>query len=116
MSIQKWSDNILIVELQDDPGFTDDMMVLFDEIENRDDASVVFNFAAVNYINSSNIAKLLKLRKKLITCKQKLVLCGIDTNVWGLFLVTGLDKVFEFADDVASGLAGIQVANEKSPS
>lgn len=116
MSIQKWSDNILIAELQDDPAFTDDLMVLFDELESRPDVDVVFNLAAVSYINSSNIAKLLKLRKKLITNKRKLVLCGIDTNVWGLFLVTGLDKVFEFADNVANGLASIQIANEKSPS
>ena len=73
----------------------------------------MLNFPGVNYLNSSNIAKLLKLRKRLLNKGQKLVLCGINTNVWGLFLVTGLDKVFEFAESVATGLASVQLAEQK---
>ena len=110
VSIENWSDNILKVELQDDPGFTDDLTALFDQVDEKQNVSVVLNFASVNYLNSSNIAKLLKLRKKLLNNRRKLVLCGIDTNVWGLFLVTGLDKVFDFADTVATGLASVQLA------
>ena len=114
MSIENWSDNIVKVELQDDPGFTDDLTALLDQLEEKTAVSVVLNFPGVNYLNSSNIAKLLKLRKKLLNNRQKLVLCGINTNVWGLFLVTGLDKVFEFADSVATGLASVQLAAQKS--
>ncbi len=40
------------------------------------------------------------------------MLCGINTKAWGLFLVTGLDKVFEFADNVATGLASVQIEPE----
>lgn len=109
MSIENWSDEIVVVELQDDPAFTDDVTALCEELNGRKDVDVVLNFAGINHVNSSNIAKLLKLRKKLITNKRRLVICGIETNVWGLFLVTGLDKVFEFADDVANGLATVQL-------
>jgi anti-anti-sigma factor len=112
VSIDRWSDNILVVELQDDPAFTDDLTSLLDQVESNSEVDVVLNLASVNYLNSSNIAKLLKLRKHLLGSDRRLVLCGIDTNVWGLFLVTGLDKVFEFADNVATGLAGVQLANE----
>jgi anti-anti-sigma factor len=112
VSIENWSDNILKVELQDDPAFSDDLTALFDQLDERSEIDVVLNFAGINYLNSSNIAKLLKLRKKLISNKRRLVLCGIMTNVWGLFLVTGLDNVFEFADDVANGLATVQLARE----
>ena len=112
MSIQSWSDNILVVELQDDPSFTDDVTTLLDQVETGRNVDVVLNLAGVNYINSSNIARLLRLRHKLVDNKQRLVLCGINTNVWGLFLVTGLDKVFEFADNVANGLARVQLAAE----
>ena len=111
MSIQSWSDNILVVELQDDPSFTDDVTTLMDQVETRKDVDVVLNFAGVNYINSSNIARLLRLRHKLIDNKQRLVLCGISTNVWGLFLVTGLDRIFDFVDDVPSGLAALQLGD-----
>ena len=112
MSIASWSDNILFVELQDDPALRDDLTALIDELDTRKDVDVVVNFAAVHHLNSSNIAKLLKLRKRLITHQRRLVLCNIATDVWGLFLVTGLDKVFEFADNVASGLTAVQLAPE----
>ena len=111
MPIENWSDNILVAQLQDDPSFSDDLTALFDRIESRNDTDVVLNFSGVDYLNSSNIAKLLKLRKKLVSINRRLVLCGIKTNAWGLFLVTGLDKVFEFADDVANGLASVQITN-----
>jgi len=112
VSVENWSENILIVELQDDPSFSDDVTAVIDQVDGRKDVDVVLNLAGINYLNSSNIAKLLKLRKKLHARKRRLVLCGIDTNVWGLFLVTGLDKVFDFADNVAMGLASVQLEPE----
>ncbi len=112
MSIESWSEDIVVVDLQDDPGFTDDLTALLDQLGSKKVVDVVLNFSAVNYLNSSNIARLLKLRKLTITGRRRLVLCGIDTNVWGLLLVTGLDKVFEFADNVATALASVQLAAE----
>lgn len=112
MSIEKWNDHILVVELQDDPGFTDDLSTLLDQLERTHDVDVVLNFAAIHYLNSSNLAKLLKLRKKLLSGKRRLVLCGIETNVWGLFLVTGLDKVFDFVLDLPTALTSVQLAAE----
>lgn len=111
MSIEAWSESILVVELQNDPGFVDDVTALFERLNTKTDVDVVLNFASLSHLNSSNIAKLLKLRKQLNGNKRRLVLCGINTNVWGLFLVTGLDKVFEFADTVSTALASVQIAN-----
>jgi anti-anti-sigma factor len=112
VSIENWSENIVVVELQDDPGFSDELTALLDLLSEQVEVDVVLNFDGVNYLNSSNIAKLLKVRKRIISNKRKLVLCGIDTNVWGLFLVTGLDKVFEFAESIATGLASVQIATD----
>lgn len=112
MSVENWSEDIIVVELQDDPGFTDDLRAVIDQADGQKDVDVVLNFAGISHVNSSNIAKLLKLRKKLHARKRRLVLCGIDTNVWGLFLVTGLDKVFDFADNLAMGLASVQLEPE----
>ena len=112
MSISNWSENIIVVELQDDPTFSDDMTALVDQLDRCHELDVVMNLSGVMYVNSSNIAKLLKARKKIISNGRRLVMCGSATNVWGLFLVTGLDKVFEFADDVANGLATVQLAAE----
>jgi anti-anti-sigma factor len=110
MSIKDWSDNIILAELQDDPLFSDDLNSIQETLERRHGCHAVLNFAGVNFLNSSNIAKLLKLRKLMhSTGGGKLRLCGINTSAWGVFLVTGLDKIFDFCDDVPSGLASVQL-------
>ena len=108
MAIQKWSDEITVVELNDDPQFTEDLDGLMDSVESNP-TDVVLNFAAVGFINSSNVAKLLRIRKVMLAVDRRLVLCDVNAQVWGIFLVTGLDKIFEFTSDVAIALASLQM-------
>lgn len=111
MSLQNWSDEVVVAELQNDPHITDDLNALSDLVEREPCTDVVLNFSGVTFLNSSNVAKLLKLRKQVVVNNERrLILCGISTHVWGVFLVTGLDKIFEFADDVASALASVQMS------
>ena len=110
MAVEQWSETVLLGELADDPQYTDDMTALIEQCTNNSQLDVVCNFANVNYLNSSNIAKLLKLRKLItITNERKLKLCGINRQVWGVFLVTGLDHIFDIVEDVSTGLASLQV-------
>ncbi len=111
MPIENWSDKVLLVELADDPQFTDDLTAVQEAAEQRDDLDIVLNFQEVTFLNSSNIAKLLKLRKTVVmNNKRKLHLCAISIHVWGVFLVTGLDKIFDVYDDLATGLASRRLA------
>ena len=112
MAIQKWSDEITVVELGEDPQFTDELSALMDSLQGEP-KDVVLNFAAVSFVNSSNIARLLRLRKIVLTQERRLVLCGVNTQVWGVFLVTGLDKIFEFINDISTALATIQLAEDR---
>mgnify|MGYP006177731245 CR=1 FL=1 len=41
----------------------------------------------------------------------RLVLCNVSTQVWSAFLITGLDKVFTFSDNVTTALATLQIAS-----
>ena len=70
---------------------------------------VVVNFAGVGFVNSSNVALMLRLRKKMILLDRRLVLSDITSQVWGVFEVTGLDKIFEFTKDVSTALAIAQL-------
>lgn len=108
MAIQKWSDEIIVAELADDPHFTEEMSNLADMLATKP-SNVVLNLGTVTFLNSSNIARLLRLRKQMINSGQRLVMAGLNNQVWGVFLVTGLDKVFEFTNDVATALATIQL-------
>jgi anti-anti-sigma factor len=110
MPIENWSEDVLLVELSDDPQFTDDMTALLESLESGGARNVVLDFKNVSFLNSSNIAKLLKLRKTVVVSKhRKLKLCCVSTHVWGVFLVTGLDKIFDVCDDVSIGLASLQL-------
>ncbi len=110
MSVEQWSDTIILAELADDPQFSDDLTAVIDQCTNDPRQDVLLNMANTTYLNSSNIAKLLKLRKLVtISNQRRLRLAGVNTRVWGVFLVTGLDRIFEFADDVPSGLAALQM-------
>lgn len=108
MPIEKWSDKVNVLHLADDPQFSDDLGALEAQLGAKP-ADAVLDFSAVHFVNSSNIAKLLKLRKQMITRDRRLILCGVSTQVWGTFLVTGLDKVFTFSDSVPTALATIQM-------
>lgn len=107
MPIEKWSEGVVVVHLADDPQFSDDIDQLDTDAASSD---AVIDFGAVGFINSSNIARLLKLRKKMNSAGRRMVLCNLSTQVWGAFLITGLDKIFEFTDDVPTALASVQMA------
>lgn len=108
MPIEKWSEKILLVHLSDDPQFTEELHALEETIGSVQ-YSAVLDFASVHIINSSNISRLLRVRRQAITNDGRVILCNISTQVWGSFLVTGLDKVFEFSDDVTTALATAQM-------
>ncbi len=110
MGIKDWSENIVLADLQDDPQFSDDLNALSDLVQKRNGCDVVLDMSGVSYLNSSNIAKLLRLRKILQgDYTGRLKLCALNTGIWGVLLVTGLDKIFEFCDDVPTGLASLQL-------
>ncbi len=112
MSIQQWSENIILANLENAPHFTDDLNNLLEMTEDRKDVDVILDFRNVEFLNSSNIAKLLKLRKQvMINNNRQLKLCGISSHIWGIFLVTGLDKIFHFADEVSDALTDLQITN-----
>ena len=111
MAIQEWSDTIRVVQLNDDPQFTEDLSALAEALDARP-THVVLNFGAVGFINSSNVARLLRLRKRMLTVQRRLVLCEASSQVAGVFQVTGLDKIFDFTKDVATALAKVQIAEK----
>ena len=65
-------------------------------------------------MNSSHLAQLLRLRKRLIELDRKLMLCCVNDHLWSVMLVTGLDKLFTFAPDTMTALAGLQVDESES--
>jgi anti-anti-sigma factor len=108
MPLEKWSDRVVVARLADDPLLTEDLLSL-DQSGNHQPRDVVLDFSAVNYVNSSHLSRLLKLRKRIVAEEGRIILCGVRTQVWGTLIMTGLDKVFNFSDDVTTALATLQI-------
>ena len=107
-----WSDRIIVSELSDEPALSEELTAMEDRIGGAppgEALSLVLNFANVTYVNSSNLAQLLKLRKMLADAGGKLRVCSVTNEVWSVLLVTGLDKVFHFAPDPMTALVGLQM-------
>ena len=113
MTIQDWSDEIIMAELADDPELTDDLNALIERMEKDTKKDIVLNFSRVNFLNSSNISRILKLRKHVLDMKNRLCLCDIPVQVWGVFLLTGLDSIFEVAENTTSALTLLQINSDR---
>lgn len=110
MPIERWSDAIWILRLQNEPVFSDDLYPMLQRI-NRDDApnNLILDFSDVTQINSSNLSQLLKLRKTATDHNISLRFTSPTDAVWSVFLMTSLDKVFTFAHDTSTALAELQM-------
>lgn len=110
MGIQNWAENIVLVNLASEPHMSEELQVVIDMACKSDDLNFVIDFADVDIISSSSIAKLLKIRKTLDENNCRLVLSTVNPNTKGVFEITALDSVFEFVDSRFLALAGMQMA------
>lgn len=110
MPTERWSEEIWIIRLQNEPAFSDEILPLL-QVLGRDDGPPAFilDFSEVTSINSSNLSQLLKLRKSAADHNVNVRLTSPTNAVWSVFLMTGLDKVFSFTQDTATALAELQL-------
>ena len=111
MGLQNWSEDIILVDLPSEPGLGDELKTVTDITRDRGDCDVVVDFSSVDIVTSSSLSKLLKLRKLLADCGHRLVFCNVAPATRGIFTVTGLDGIFEVADDKFVALASLQIVN-----
>ena len=113
MGIQDWSEDIILVDLPQEPEMWDELKTVTEIVRDRGNCDVVIDFSNVDIVTSSSLSKLLKLRKLLADCSHQLVFCNVAAATRGIFTVTGLDGIFEFADDKFVALAGLQMEVSK---
>lgn len=107
MGIQDWSENTIVVDLSREPEIGNELLTVTKMVCDRGDCDVVIDFSDVDIVTSSSLSKLLKLRKMLFDSGHKLVLCSVSSATKGIFMITGLDGNFEFADDKSEVLASL---------
>lgn len=111
MGIQNWSESVILVNLATEPDMGEELQTVIDMLSEDADLNVVVDFADVDIVTSSSIAKLLKLRKCLTDTDGRLVFSTVSPKTRSIFNITGLDSVFEFVDDQFIALASLQMVN-----
>ncbi|QDS98062.1 STAS domain-containing protein [Adhaeretor mobilis] len=78
---------------------------LFDLIEQDDRKKLVLNFSDIEFLSSAALGKLITFDKKAKRAGSRLILTNISPEIFQVFAITNLDKLFEIKDTEADGLA-----------
>ena len=110
MPIEKWSDEIWLIQLDNEPALSEDLNQLKDKLKRETETPfLVIDFSGVTHLNSSNLSQLLRVRKEVVDRDGKMKITGLSDTIWAVFLTTALDKIFDFAADLPTALAGLQI-------
>jgi anti-sigma B factor antagonist len=74
---------------------------LVDELGRR---KLLLNFGNVEYLSSAALGKFITLNKKVIAAGGKLVLCNIDPQIYEVFEITRLNKIFNIQKEEQAAL------------
>ena len=78
---------------------------LFDLVEKEGCKKLLLNFGTVDFLSSAALGKLITLDKKCKAAGAKMKLSNIRPEIYEVFLLTHLYKLFDIKDDEADALA-----------
>jgi anti-anti-sigma regulatory factor len=113
MGIKNLSDDVLFVELPSkSPKIANQLKAVNEAVSRNGDRDVIIDFSRVEIINSANISNLLILHKLQEGCGRQLVLCNVSTVTKCIFVVAGLNTVFNFVDNRSKALEAVAAGND----
>jgi anti-sigma B factor antagonist len=74
---------------------------LVDELGRR---KLLLNFGNVEYLSSAALGKFITLNKKLQAVNGRLILCNIDPQIYEVFEITKLNKLFNIQKEEQAAL------------
>jgi anti-sigma B factor antagonist len=81
---------------------------LFQLVEQEKHAKLVLNFFNVEFLSSAALGKLITLEKKVKAQSGKVKLSNIRPEIYEVFAITKLNKLFEIKDDEAEAVAAFR--------
>jgi anti-anti-sigma factor len=104
------SASITVVHFKDqkiiDPGDIQELgQELFDLVEKEERRKIVLNFGNVEFLSSAALGKLITFEKKAKRIGAELILTNISPEIYQVFAITNLDKLFQIKDSEADALA-----------
>ena len=84
------------------PGLDEVSRSISETIVSQEPKSVVVDFSKVKFFSSQTLGILIEMRKKLSERNGEVVICGIDPQLYRVFKITNLDKIFTFFNDISA--------------
>ncbi|NQT41158.1 MAG: STAS domain-containing protein [Planctomycetes bacterium] len=78
---------------------------LFQLVEEDNRKKLLLNFTSVDFLSSAALGKLITLDKKVKAREGTLKLSNIRPEIFEVFAITRLDRLFDIKDDEADALA-----------
>ena len=78
---------------------------LYDLVEREGRKKIILNFGAVEFLSSAALGKLIGFEKRIKLNSAELMLTNIRPEIYEVFAITKLTKLFEIKDDEADALA-----------
>ncbi|MCP4610787.1 MAG: STAS domain-containing protein [Planctomycetes bacterium] len=109
MGIKNLSKDTLLVELPSkSPKIAMQLKAVNETVSKNGSCDIIVDFSRVEIINSANISNLLILHNMVQNSGHRLILCNVATVTKCIFVVAGLNEVFEFADNQSKALAAVE--------
>ena len=78
---------------------------LFQLVEQEHCKKLLLDFSAVEFLSSAALGKLITLDKKMKGARGTLKLCHIQPEIYEVFAITKLNRLFDIRQDEADALA-----------
>jgi len=94
--------NAIRVALSKEPEMNEELKHTLSLVNEKSECDVVLDFSKAGVITSASLSLLLKLKTLQKESGQRLLLCKVPKVTRKILVATGIDGLFEFADDKAS--------------
>ena len=79
-------------------------------IENEDRQRLILDFQKVKILSSQMLGVLIGMLKRINSSKGRIVICGMKSELFKVFKITNLDKLFNFYDGEGQALRSFESA------
>ncbi len=78
-------------------------------VEQGDGIKLILDFRNVQFLSSAVLGLLIRVSKKVYERNGKLRLCNINPNIYKIFKITRLTKIFDIYEDLDSAVESLSI-------
>jgi len=99
MGITNWSNDIVVLDLPQEPELIDELQCLSVILREKSDCKVLIDFSEVGQMTATGISRLLEVRKLADHLANRFALCNVPDAIRAMFNDAGHKRTVEVFDD-----------------